>query len=258
MDEPKDANQETSAPSAVATPEPVQQTQERAQSSSEPAQEKKAPLHTDPRFQEVIAEKNFYKQELERQKQEIQRGKQASEQNQEPDVIDEVAQMYNVSREDAKKFVSTIQKISKKHTDQATRPLSETVLSTRLELNLQKFKAQHPDFDKHAEGMRNAWRSLSEEDRAYISRTSNGGIDYLYSKAKLDSLPELEKSKVDEGRNEAYQTQALKNSISSSPGSTPVTPKKLDKEAIAKMSLEEYAKNKKEYDRLFEEQLGLR
>lgn len=261
MAESQDANQSSTQSSSVENQDSSSQSQGTANSSTQNGTVSNGnEFHNHPRFQELVQEKNTMKREMEAMKlQMVRERQQQSQQHEDQDVVQELATMYGVEPDVAGRLVNTFGKIAERRANRIVQPTSETVLKTRIEQRIGDFKRDNADFDTYLPTISEIWSSLSEEDKYYLSKTSKGGIDILYNAAKIKDLPKLQKDIKNEGRNEAYQNQNLKNSMSSSTSaSVGKNDEVLNLDDIRNMSPDEYTKRKKAIDEAFEKAVGIK
>ena len=264
LDENADAKQqaEQSSSSEVIDKNDSTSTQESEKLSVDSKSNGDAPFHEHPRFKELIEERNrekiekeLYKREVETLRQQNVGSNEVSKQrNIFDNAVDELVGL-GMERNNAMRFVQQQTAISQAVASQYITPVAQNVQNYQLNQAVTTFSREHKDYDQLKNKMSDILASLPEKAKNLVLEDISGGLDYLYNRAKDAQIKDIEKTSLEKGRQEAYEKKQEKSSLSSSKSS--VTDRKVSLDSLKDMDMEDYAKKKKEYDRLEAELLGV-
>ena len=262
---------ESSSTSEVIDTKEVTQTQVDEKSTVTSQENNNGPFHENPRFKELISEKNQYKTDSERYRMDAEkyrnevetlrrqdsRGYETSKQ---PDVFESAVEeliALGMDKSNAVRYVKQQVNIAQAITNQQVAPLIQNQQGTNLKMAVDSFAEQHKDYPDYKTKISDMFSNLSPEGKNWIMNDLQKGLKYLYLEAKSSDIDRIEKESLEKGRNEAYDKKQEKSALSRS-NSSRADGVSTDWDYFKKpVDLEDYAKKKKEFDRKEAEELGV-
>lgn len=217
------------------------------------------PFHEHPRFKELVDEKNQYKMQLELFRKEVDDLKKQNQGNMEASknqsafdlAVDRLVKK-GMDHSTATEFVKDQVELMQTVVQQNVAPLYQSQGQLTLSQTLDSFRQKYPDYDKYKTKMSEILASMPKSDQDWIMSNLSRGLKTLYDEAKEKDKEIIEKELIEKGKQEAYNKKREKVSISQTKGSSVITEDLI--EELSKLSPEEYAKRKPEFDK-YEAQL---
>ena len=245
MDDANSQNTDASSSDAKTAEAPVT-TQESANDSTE-SQSKNVPFHEHPRFQELVREKQEAARERDEVKARLERmesiASKAVVSREDSEVVNELVDL-GLDNKNAEKLLKVIDRVASKRAQKEIEPIAQRSQEATVNSQIASFESGHPEFSKYKDKMNDIYSKLSPQLRQALHADLKGGLELLLSKAKEGDLESIRKESEDKGRQEAYQNKSMKQAISSSKGGPSGKPGDLSAEAIEKMDMATYLKNK--------------
>lgn len=209
------------------------------------------PFHKNPRFQELVSEKNSYRDRAERAEREAAelRSQVASNLNKraERDPYKETFDQLRadgVSEKEAQILARASAKAAEVAAERRVAPVEAATLQETIDRSMSEFAKEHSDFDALQPQMYELFRSLPVVDKNYISSSPNG-LKWLYSHVKEQRLPQMLKDEFEKGRKAGLEGKKAKEAFAPTGGASVRAPGAgFSDEDITAMSPEEYDKNR--------------
>lgn len=207
---------------------------------SQPVAEKEQPFHEHPRFKELIAEKNDYKERLSKMETVLQ-----EKFNPRPDPFSQAQERLvklGMKEDAAKEVLEAVKMVSSNYTDQRVAPIEQSAVKAEVDGWIDNFRRSHEDFDALEPKIYEAYKALPSITQQVIA-SDPMGLELLYDHVKVQNMKDELKKAESRGAKSAYENKQIKSGMSPTPGANN-PPGGFTRESIASMNNTEYAKNK--------------
>lgn len=199
------------------------------------------------RFREVISQKNEYAEKIEALERRLGAYETNLVQNRAGSVVDDAVGKLvaaGLDQNAAKLLVETQMALLDTRVSERISPLEQRAMRREVEDWIGDFSRSHADYKTLEPLMEREFAALPPQQQGMIA-SSPQGLEMLYWKVKGVHAQSQVQQGQNQGATNAYNNMAQKAAMTSTPGS-PVPSSALTREAISKMSSEEYSKRRAE------------
>jgi len=234
------------SPSEVSTKtETTEKTPTDAKSAPETKEpEANEPFHKNPRFQELVSEKNEWKERATRMEQLLAEKSGQPKADPDAEALKELTEL-NIDEKAARKILNAVKKSVTPMMNERVAPLEAKTVKAETDGWIESFKKEHTDFEALEPEMTKVFESLPERTKMLVVSDPKG-LELLYDHVSKQNFDAKVKESYEKGKADAYKTKQEKSSLSPTPAGSKAVSSELSRSSINAMTPAEYKARRKE------------